>query len=65
VIDGNGDRLPGLELHEDGVEDGDEFPLTVEVEADDRPLDGVDHAEGLDVPAERSGGTGLGILGHG
>jgi hypothetical protein len=40
-------------------------PLTVEVEADDGPLDGVDHAEGLAVPPERGGSAGLGVLGHG
>jgi hypothetical protein len=65
VIDDAGDRLPGLELHKDGVEDGDELPLTVEVEVDDGPLDGVDHAESLHVPPERGGGAGLGGVGPG
>ncbi len=44
----DGERLPGLELHEDGVEEGDELPLALKVEVDQllgnhtrdgRPLD--------------------------
>ena len=45
-----GHALPGLELHLDGVDDGDELALAVKVEAHDRPLDGRRHAEGLGVP---------------
>lgn len=65
MIDDDGDWLAGLELHEDGVEDGDELSLAIEVEADDGPLDGVDHAEGRDVPPERGGGAVAEFVGHG
>ena len=40
----------GLELHGDGVEDGNEFALVVEVEPHNGLLDGADHAKSLRVP---------------
>jgi len=65
VIEGDGDRVAGLELHEHRVEDGDDLSLVVAVETDQRPLDGGDHAEGLDVPPRRGVGEGGRVGAHG
>ena len=45
-----GRGLPGLELHLDGIDDGDELTLAVEAEANDGSLDGLRHSEGFSVP---------------
>lgn len=45
-----GDGFAGLELHFDGVDDGDELALGVETEPHDQAFDGLDHTEGFRVP---------------
>lgn len=58
-----GDGRAGLELHLEGVGEGNELALAVEIERDEGPLDGGDHSQRLLVPVDDGDSSRFAIVG--